>query len=72
MFNRKFKPGILVIVTDIRYECYGFGPTLTYRDAWLMSLIKQVGGVSDSVEPGEYVFNARRKGFRVQVELNPL
>ena len=71
MFNRKPKPGIRVIVTETRYDCYGFGETVTPRDLWLMLLIKGEGGISDTVAPGEYVFNAKRVGFHLVGSLNP-
>jgi hypothetical protein len=59
-FKLDRKP-VYVVVTDNRYDILG---PLTRRSARLVSIIKNAGGVSDSVEMGVYEFNVRRKGLK--------
>lgn len=66
---RKNHDPLVVVVTSDRYECYG---DPTSRNAWLMALLKQQGGINETVEPGTYHFNARRRGlFKLVLSLDP-
>lgn len=50
---------ILVVVGRQGYECFSLaGPVATLRDQELFALLQKQGGVSDTVAPGSYHFNA--------------
>lgn len=49
-------PPILVEVTDSRYQCSSLSPHATYRDQFLMKLLKIKGGVNERTPPGQYYF----------------
>lgn len=67
MLKRNHDP-LVVIVTESRYDCYG---APTYRSQFLTTMLKNMGGVSDTVPPGTYLFNVRRKGFKIEASLEP-
>jgi len=50
-------PPILVEVTDGRYDCFSLSPEATYRDKFLMNLLKKKGGINESTPSGQYYFN---------------
>jgi hypothetical protein len=61
MFKKTPKRGIKVTVTETRYDVQWSDP-ITPREIRLAALLKGQGGVSDTVPPGDYEFNAVRKG----------
>ena len=63
------KEGILVLVDNGRYDMLG---APTRRNRWLAELLNAQGGVSDTVEPGLYVYNARFKFFKLVISLTPV
>lgn len=61
--------GLIVEVGTNEYNCYG-NPG-SYRHSLLMALMKRMGGISNTVAPGTYIFNIKREGFGVAVTLLP-
>lgn len=64
---------ILVVVNSSRYEAFSLaGPVATPRDEMLFALLQQQGGVSNTVAPGSYHFNAvPGKGSSLILTLEP-
>lgn len=54
---------IVVVVSGNRYDCFTLHETPTPRDLALMATLKNLGGVSDSVEPGTWHFNVEMLDF---------
>jgi hypothetical protein len=67
--NRKPKPGLMVLVSETRYDMFGSPNSL--RDLYLAGLLKANGGINHSVAPGIYTFNAHRRGFKTYMTLEP-
>lgn len=59
---------VLVWVHDGRYDVFG---TPSLRTERLTRLLSRLGGVSDEVEDGYYVFNAKWRWNGLQVSLDP-
>ena len=64
------KSPLHIVVTDSRWEAYG--APLSYRQQMLLALLQGTGGISDTVSPGHYHYNAKLKGFNVIVTLEPV
>lgn len=62
------KDPIHVVVYASRWDSYG--KPGSFRAHYLFELLKR-NGISDSVEPGHYVFNAIRKGLKLELSLTP-
>lgn len=72
MFFHKDDTPIVVVVKDGRWDAYSMNPTLTLHDHFLLNLIKQQGGINESVTDGTYLFNSTRKGvFKQEMTLIP-
>jgi hypothetical protein len=67
MFNLNRDP-LFVHVTPDRWDSYG---TPTYRSKFLFQLLKKTGGINESVPPGWYDFNAKFRGFKLIMSLEP-
>lgn len=68
----KPKRPLLVVVTETEYQIpaiLGGRPTL--REIFLATLIKSLGGVNESVTPGTYEFDVKRKGLSCVFSLEP-
>jgi len=61
-------PGLLIIVSDGRYDMYG-APTIMNR--FRAFFLKRMGGIDESVPDGSYDFNIVRDGLRLYAELTP-
>jgi hypothetical protein len=68
MFFKKDRCPVVVEVRDGRWECYGHD---TMRARWLYKIIK-TQGISDQTPEGLYHFNAIRKGFKLELTLEPV
>lgn len=63
---------IIVIVKNDRYDMYGHTP-ITARDLWLSHILKEMGGVNESVTAGTYHFNAEQLTLtEIKVTLEPI
>lgn len=60
--------GLIIEVGDVDWNAYG---AHTMRNRWLYKLLVQQGGVSDSVGPGTYLFDAKFRGFKLVLSLLP-
>lgn len=67
MFNRN-QPPLTVIVTSERWDAVD---APTPRNIWLTQVLQQMGGVNESVAPGTYHFNVKRKGLKMVASLDP-
>lgn len=64
---------ILVIVENGRWDALSFRPIPSIRDLSLVDVLKEMGGVSDTVEDGLYHFNVRvLEDDKYAVSLTPL
>ena len=61
---------ILVLVRNGRYDV--FGDPKSKRAKWLTKLLAKMGGVSEDVDPGYYVFSAKWRWNGLHVDLTPL
>lgn len=61
MFEYETDP-VLVEVSENGYEVFSFSSIPTRRDLWLMSLIREMGGIGENVEAGKHFFTATRIG----------
>lgn len=68
----KPKRPLLVVVTETEYQIpavLGGRPNL--RELFLALMIKNLGGVNESVTPGTYDFDVQRKGLSYVISLEP-
>jgi len=63
------KNRLQITVTENRYDIYG---APTFRNRIQAALLKSVGGVNESVVPGDYECWVRRDGFHLTMELHPV
>lgn len=61
--------GLIVVVDEERWDAYG--NPMSDRDNKLMSYLRLAGGVSDTVEPGTYIFNAKPVNGEIIITLLP-
>ena len=66
----KVKNPLLIVVSEGRWDAYG--SPLSYRQLLLFALLKGTGGISNTVPPGHYYYNAKLKGLNVIVTLEPV
>ena len=66
----KDKNPLHIVVSEGRWDAYG--SPLSYRQQMLFALLKGTGGISNTVPPGHYYYNAQLKGFNVIVTLDPI
>ena len=66
--NRDRDP-VLVVVTEDRWYCFG---AVTPRSAYLYKYLNDMGGINETVPPGLYDFNVRRRSLlTIAVSLEP-
>lgn len=63
---------IVVEVKDDRWDAYSINPEPTERDQMLLATIQELGGVNESVTPGNYTFNLTTFEGITLVHLLPL
>jgi len=61
---------IKIVVTDSRYDA--FGDPFDWWHVFLMKTLTNIGGINETVEPGEYEFNVLFKGLRMYSSLTPM
>ena len=66
----KVKNPLHIVVSEGRWDAYG--SPLSYRQKMLLALLQGTGGISDSVPPGHYYYNAKLKGLNLIVTLDPI
>lgn len=57
-FSISSEDPILVVVTEDRWEAFSLKSEATEHDKVLCAVLKSMGGISESVAPGRYHFNA--------------
>ena len=67
MFNRN-QPPLTVLVTEGRWDAVD-APTT--RNIWLVQVLKAQGGINETVPPGTYHYNVKRKGLKLIASLYP-
>jgi hypothetical protein len=67
MFRLDRTPLYVHVMPD-RWDSYG---TPTFRSQFLFQLLKWIGGINESVQPGWYDFNAKLSGVNLIVTLEP-
>jgi hypothetical protein len=68
MFKLNHDP-IEVVVSETEYNCYG--PT-TKRSIRLTAILQNLGGINETVKPGAYHFNVKRRNFKLIASLYPI
>ena len=66
----KVNKALHIVVSEGRWDAYGIPHS--YRQRMLFALLKRTGGISDSVPPGHYYYNAKLKGLNLIVTLDPI
>ncbi len=66
----KVKNPLHIVVSEGRWDAYG--SPHSYRQQLLFALLKVTGGISDSVPPGYYYYNAKLKGLNLIATLDPV
>ncbi len=71
MFDEPYDP-ILVDVIDGRYEAHALTDTACLMDAYQIGFLQGMGGVSDEVPPGRYLFKVEQAEDALFASLEPL
>lgn len=61
-------PPVTILVTEGRWDAVD---EPTERNAWLVRVLKEMGGISDSVPQGTYHFNVERNENQMIATLEP-
>ena len=69
MFTKKSPAPLTILVTESRWDALGDPTSLHHM--FLMELLKKQGGISDTVPPGAYEYDAVREGLHYRVSLLP-
>lgn len=65
-------PPIIIYVYDDKWEAGSIRNPPTKRDLALFEVIKDMGGISNTVRQGTYHFNLERKRLRLRLTLLPV
>ena len=55
------KTPLHIVESENRWDA--FGVPSSWRQWWLFATLKSMGGISETVPPGNYHFNVERRGF---------
>lgn len=64
------KTPLHIVVSENRWDA--FGVPSSRRQWWLFTILKSMGGISETVSPGNYHFNVERRGFKLFTTLDPI
>ena len=64
------KTPLYIVVSENRWDAIGVPSSR--RQRWLFATLKSLGGISDTVPPGNYYFNVERRGFNLFATLDPI
>ena len=62
------KTPLHIVVSENRWDA--FGVPSSWRQWWLFATQKSMGGISETVSPGNYHFNVERRGFNLFATLD--
>jgi len=68
VFPKEYLEPLDIVVDETRWDAYG---PATTRSSAILNVLNSIGGINESVPPGNYHFNVRRVGLNLETSLTP-